>query len=35
MFLVISLLDSSNKDLDFKPKQMQEFKNVIKEKIFA
>ena len=35
MFLVISLLDSNNEDLEFKPKQMQEFKNVLKEKIFA
>ncbi len=35
MFLVISLLDSNNEDLEFKPKQMQEFKNVLKDKIFA
>tara|TARA_R110002110_G_scaffold33998_4_gene116131 strand:- start:1047 stop:1355 length:309 start_codon:yes stop_codon:yes gene_type:complete len=35
MFLVISLLDSNNEDLEFNPKQMQEFKNVLKDKIFA
>jgi|TARA_R110002072_G_scaffold201_4_gene1393 hypothetical protein len=35
IFLVISLLDLNNEDLKFKPKQMQEFKNVLKDKIFA
>tara|TARA_B110000967_G_scaffold202814_1_gene242355 strand:- start:17632 stop:17940 length:309 start_codon:yes stop_codon:yes gene_type:complete len=35
MFLVISLLDNNNQDMAFTPKQMDSFKNVIKEKIFA
>lgn len=34
MFLVISLLDSNNQDLNFNPKQMQEFKTELKDKIF-
>ena len=34
LFLVISLLDSNNQDLKFNPKQMQEFKTELKDKIF-
>ena len=35
MFLVVSLLDSNNEDVAFTPLQMNSFKEVLKEKIFA